>query len=403
MKMKNKLHAAIAGIIFLCIPGLAMEKASLVHNTYDEIEAKENKLQLKLIRTWGGEDEQDEKKFFAYPSNIAIDSRDRVYICDLYNFCVKVFDSAGKHLRTIGRKGRGPGDLIGPASIGFSTSGDLWVMERGNRRFQCFDTFGKSKTIFKYKHIPIWMAVTGKNELAVYSPYETHKTRKLISLFNEKGECLREIGVYHDPSKTVIGCEWLVFAKDRHDNFFAGNMKTPVVRKYTEDGKMLMAFTFETPAKKRPEIGLNEKGNEIVRLDHLKRKKTRILRKGNGVIIKSEEKQNYNACMAIGTDSLDNIYVVTNRRHLNEKEIDSINVMYDSSGYTYINRSKTNFDALENIDCYRLIVFDPGGKVIAGAVLNTFCQDIYIQGNRIFIIDGGYTQTIFEYEMKIKE
>jgi hypothetical protein len=132
MKMKRILITVIAaGILSLCIPCLAAEKATLVHNTHQEIEAKENTLQLKLIRTWGGEDEQDEEKFFVYPSNIAIDSRGLVYICDRYNFCVKVFDAGGKHLQTIGRKGLGPGDLIGPGSIGFSTAGALWVMEMG--------------------------------------------------------------------------------------------------------------------------------------------------------------------------------------------------------------------------------------------------------------------------------
>jgi len=402
MKRKRMLITFIAvGILSFSNTCLAAEKAALVHNTHQEIVSKENTLQLKLIRIWGGEDEEDEKKFFVYPFNIAIDSRGLVYICDQFNFCVKLFDDAGKYLQTIGRKGRGPGDLIGPGSIGFSTSGDIWVMEMGNRRFQCFDISGKSKSIFKHKHIPIWMSVTGKNEIAVYSPFKTLKTRKLISFYNEKGKCLREIGTYHDPSKTAIGCEWLVFARDRHDNFFAGNKKTPVVRKYTADGAMVLAFTFETPAQKRPEIGLNEKGNEIVRFDHLKNR-TRLLRKGNDLIIKTDKTKNYHACMAIGTDSLDNIYVVTVRRHLSEKEGDG-SIIMASGDYQFIDRSKVNFDVWENIDYLRMIVFNPGGKVIAGAILNTFCHDIYIKGNRIFIIDGEYTQRILEYEMIFKE
>ena len=139
-----------------------------------------------------------------------------------------------------------------------------------------------------------------------------------------------------------------------------------------------------------------------MRFDHLKKRKTRILRKGNDVIIKRKEKRNYNACMAIGTDSLDNIYVVTHRRLPDEKESDAGYIMLYGD-YARIDRSKMNFDALENVDYFRLVVFNPGGKVIAGAVLNTICQDIYIHGKRIFIIDGLLTQTIFEYEMVIKE
>lgn len=400
----KKLQKAVimTGILLLCIPCPATKKITLVHNTHREIVAKENTLQLKLIRTWGGEDEPDEEKFFEVPSKIALDSRDRVYISDTYNFCIKVFDAAGKYIRTIGRKGRGPGDLIGPGSIGFSTSGNLWVLEKGNRRFQCFDAAGKSKTIFKYKHIPIWMSVTGKDEIAVYSPYDTHKTRELITLFDEKGKRLRGIGTYHDPSKNAIGCEWLAFAKDHHDNFYAGNMKTPIVRKYNSGGTMVMAFTFETPDKIRPNIELNERGNEIVRKDFFQNT-TQIKRKEKNVIIDNKGKRKYYACIAIGTDSQENIYVVTDRRRPTEKESGALDVMFDSSSFSFIDRSKTDFEALKNIDWFRLIVFNPSGQVIAGAVLYSLCQDIYIHDNRLFIIDGMLFQTIFEYEMTIKE
>lgn len=402
MKKKFMILVVIAtGMLLLGITSLTAEKTTLIHNTFQEIVSKENKLHLKLIRTWGGEAEQDEKKFFVFPSNVAVDSQGWIYIADQFKFCVKVFEADGKYVRTIGRKGRGPGDLVGPGSIDFSTNGDLWVMERGNRRLQSFNASGKSKTIFKYNHSPIWMAVTQKNEIAIYSPFDTHESRKLIAFYNEKGERLRDIGTYHDPSKSPANCEWLTFAKDHHDNFLVGNHKTPIVRKYTLEGKLVTAFTFETPEKKRPEIKLNEEGSEIIRLDHLKNK-TQVLKKGKGVIIKNKMKHKYNACIAIGTDSRENIYVVSQKKPPEGKE-DGFGYIMLAGDFATIDRSSLNYDALEKVAGVRLSVFNPQGKVIAVAMLKTFCNNILIQGERIFIIDGAFGQRILEYQITINE
>ncbi len=264
MTMKKILRVLVTtGLLLICLINFARERATFVHNTYAETKANEGNLQLKLIRIWGGEEEQDEQKFFEYPVNISVDTQGWVYISDLYNFRIQVFDASGKYLRTIGQKGRGPGDLVGPDSIDFSPSGDLWVAELGGRRIQCFDTSGKSKTIFRHNKIPSWMAVTSKNEIAVYCGFKTLSTKKIISFYNTKGKCLREIGTSHDPSKNMFTAENLLFAKDQRDNIYIANMDTPIVRKYSSDGKMIVAFTYETPDKIRPRISLNEKGDEI--------------------------------------------------------------------------------------------------------------------------------------------
>jgi len=273
------LTVMLTALLIQGITCTAADRAKLVHNTYQEIEACKDKLQLKLIRIWGGDKEEDEQKFFRFPFAIAVDAKENVYICDLYNYCVKVFNFNGKHLHTIGQKGRGPGDLVGPGDIDFSPAGNLWVAERGGRRMQCFDASGKSKTIFRHKGIPSWMGVTAKNEIAVYCHQRTFESRKLLSFYNSKGKLEREIGVYHDKSKQLVGSEMLYFAKDAGDNFYAANPRSPVVRKYTSGGSLSMAFTFETPSKIRPKITLNEKGDEIQRLDGGPESQFRVKRK----------------------------------------------------------------------------------------------------------------------------
>jgi len=62
-----------------------------------------------------------------------------------------------------------------------------------------------------------------------------------------------------------------------------------------------------------------------------------------------------------------------------------------------------DFDVVENIDVYRLLVFNPEGKVIAETPLTVICNGIYVHGNRIFIIDGSLNQRILEYEMSFEK
>ena len=403
--MKVKRAFLLTVFIFQYVIGFAAQRAVLVHNTYQEIEACKGKLQLKLIRIWGGDEEQDEQKFFKFPEDIAVDTKESIYICDQYNYCVKVFDYTGKYLRTIGRKGRGPGDLFGPSSIDFSPSGDLWVAEMGGRRIQCFSASGKSKTIFKHKGFIWWMRATSKNEIAVYCHQKTFDSRKLITIYNSKGELQREIGVYHDKSRSPRAAEKLKFSIDNNDRFYAANSWTPVLRKYSPDGNLLMVITFETPFDIPVKIVLNDKGDEIQRLNDYEPRQARIKRKGDGVIItlkedKGKKKKRYTACGPIDTDSRNNIYLVTPRRLLTDKESNATRV---SGSFSTLDRSLVDFDVVENIDHNQLLVFNPEGKVTAEGQLTTFCDGIYVVNNRIFILDGLLNQRILEYEMIFKK
>jgi 6-bladed beta-propeller len=408
MKLKYKMIVlVVTGLLFQNVTILATEKATLVHNTKQEIEACEGKLQLKWIRTWGGNEEEDELKFFEFPVSVAVDKNKNIYICDQNNHQVRVYDLTGKYIRTIGRRGRGPGDIFGPQSICISPNGDLWVGEQGGRRVQCFSNTGKSKSIFKHKRYIRWLGVTAKNEIAVFSRQRSVDTGKLIAVYNDKGKCLREIGVYHEPSKNLFSAEILHFAKDNRDNFYAANTKAPILRKYSNDGKLLMAITFETLAKLPPKVVLDETGNDIVRQE-IQASKVRLIKTKDGRIIfdgenkrKENPKNKFNGCFGIGTDFQENIYVVVYRRELTKKESESFHIM--GKKFVFIDRSQVNFDIVENIDIYRLLVFNPAGKVIGEARLNSICNSLYVHDNRLFIVDGLYNQRILEYEINLKK
>jgi hypothetical protein len=403
--MSKAFAFLLSGFCFLYFFLQAADRAMLVHNTLQDIEQCKDKLQLKLICVWGGDKEEDENKFFGTPVSVAVDSDQLFYICDCHRHCVKVFNNSGDYVRTIGRKGQGPGDMYGPTFITFSPVGELLVYETGNRRIQWFNPNGKSKHILKQIESTVWIGVLPGNEIAAYDHLKTFMQRKLISIIDNKGKVLREIGKYHDTAKKLISSEWLHFSLDEEGNICAANNGTPVIRKYSADGKLIRVITFDIPFFIPVEITLNSSGDEIERKEEIESEDNiKITRSSTGVRIQSSEKHRkwrYMICMGFQIDSQNRIFVVTGRRELTEKE--ALGTAISGNFTRGLNRSRVNYDLVENIDCNHMLVFDSKGKIIAEAPMTTFCDNIYISQNKIFVIDGLINQRVLEYEMVFKK
>ena len=59
---------------------------------------------------------------------------------------VRTFDARGRHVRTIGGKGGGPGELRGAIGLSWDDDHNLWVTEIGNARYSVFDSTGSYLT-----------------------------------------------------------------------------------------------------------------------------------------------------------------------------------------------------------------------------------------------------------------
>lgn len=61
---------------------LGASEIKRVHNSLNEIQDKEGRLQLTLIREWSGEDEVDQNKIFSEPKDVAINDEGEIHILD---------------------------------------------------------------------------------------------------------------------------------------------------------------------------------------------------------------------------------------------------------------------------------------------------------------------------------
>jgi hypothetical protein len=86
---------------------------------------------------------------FSQITSLAADAAGRVYVLDRQYQEIRVFDSLGTYVRTVGRSGAGPGEFGLAYGMDFDSAGRLWVIDGRNPRYSVFDTSGTYITSFR--------------------------------------------------------------------------------------------------------------------------------------------------------------------------------------------------------------------------------------------------------------
>ncbi|MED5408773.1 MAG: PilC/PilY family type IV pilus protein, partial [Pseudomonadota bacterium] len=95
----------------------------------------------KFLQKFGGYGSEDDD--LVYPFDVAVDGSDNIYVVELQNHRIKVLDDKGKHLRTIGSYGVGNSQFKYPNRIAVDGEDNLYVSDYLNHRIQKFDSAGK--------------------------------------------------------------------------------------------------------------------------------------------------------------------------------------------------------------------------------------------------------------------
>jgi hypothetical protein len=87
--------------------------------------------------------EDDENYFFYKIRDIKVDKDGNIYVLDSGNHRLQFFDNKGTYLRTIGKKGQGPGEFITPSHLQLSDdTGNIYITDR-SRTVKIFDREGR--------------------------------------------------------------------------------------------------------------------------------------------------------------------------------------------------------------------------------------------------------------------
>lgn len=74
-----------------------------------------------------GDDETDERQWFSYIRGAARLSDGSIVAADRATAEIRIYDKAGRHLRSMGRKGEGPGEFDDPFQLWVAAGDTLWV------------------------------------------------------------------------------------------------------------------------------------------------------------------------------------------------------------------------------------------------------------------------------------
>lgn len=80
---------------------------------------------------------------FGRIADLEPDPLGRLWVADAIANEIRVFDAAGRHVRTVGRSGTGPGEFRLISGMARAPDGALWVLDGGTSRFTVLDTAGR--------------------------------------------------------------------------------------------------------------------------------------------------------------------------------------------------------------------------------------------------------------------
>jgi hypothetical protein len=147
---------------------------------------------------------------FSRPTDVAWDKTGNIYVADGIgnNNRVAKFDKDGKFITHWGSTGEGPGQFRGVKAVAVSNTGDVYVADIGNKRIQVFDSEGTFKSEFANVGTPLAMCMTrGANQVLYISHagdddgmedaaiYKVSLDGKVLGKFGAAGRQLKEFGL----------------------------------------------------------------------------------------------------------------------------------------------------------------------------------------------------------------
>jgi hypothetical protein len=89
-----------------------------------------------------GEEGKGDEYIFSNISDIAVDKTGKIYILDIGEAHIRVFDKNGKYTKTIGNKGQGPGEMSSPTSLQITPHDEIVVNDWIARKIHFFQIDG---------------------------------------------------------------------------------------------------------------------------------------------------------------------------------------------------------------------------------------------------------------------
>ncbi|XP_072034647.1 E3 ubiquitin-protein ligase TRIM71-like [Amphiura filiformis] len=129
------------------------------------------------------------------PAGVAINSIGYVFVADHEANCIRVFDSEGMFINSIGRGGNGNGEFNGPIAVTVNSKDELLVSDRENHRIQILDPDGEYLAEVSSRHsgeselkYPTGIAVDDDDNIVVCNDWNNR-----VLMFRSDGSFIKRI------------------------------------------------------------------------------------------------------------------------------------------------------------------------------------------------------------------
>jgi hypothetical protein len=207
---------------------------------------------------------------------------------------------------------------------------------------------------------------------------------KFLKILDMEGNIQKDFGEQHDFKDFLMNRmgNQFHFILDNNDNIYVAFDYQNRIEKYAPDGTLLW-----------------RSGRELNYSTDPPKAKGGIQRSGGRVMI---EQPDMNRCASgVAVDHEGRVWVVTLKRQIQEEERVNTNVRasMSTSGGRSMNVSVGGNTDVRETDMFKLEVYDPEGVLLGVIPVKHFVDDIFISGDKVYLLDRMRGMQFFEYRI----
>jgi hypothetical protein len=340
----------------------------LVHNEKGGAWAGSPKVKIELVRMIGGLDEKDPNLAFSSPYDVVRDKAGNVFVLDSRECRVQMIDSEGRFLRSIGRRGQGPGEFQSPFSMDIDEAGLLFVFDAMGRKIEVLSAEGKPLNTLKFdsyanhqiRRLASRRFAKGGSFFLRDLMARPRRLPRLLTIIDHEGRTVKEFGDpadFKDPNVNAM-VNRFDFDADAGQNICLSFWCQNRVEKYDPDGNLVW----------RADRPLNY-GTDVI-------DKGRVETSERGTSIQAPRMNTVSTGTAF--DGRGRIWVNTWNRQMSDEEM--------GASITVGGITRTTKQAkVGKMDIHKLEVFAPDGLLLGAIPLGHLAHGIRIFGDTLFV------------------
>ncbi len=183
----------------------------------------------------------DDRAMFARPVYLAFASG-RLHIVDAEEAAVSVFNAQGHFLSSVGRQGRGPGELDFPTAA-WPDGGGILVSDGRQRRIVRFDARGRERGTFRLAFFPeTILPLAGARVLVASNPGGQDRPGAILHCYTRAGRLLWQAlkpAVSGDRVADTLANVVILLGGGSDDIFVVFRNRAAGIRRFSSDGRDL--------------------------------------------------------------------------------------------------------------------------------------------------------------------